>query len=281
MKAYAKINLSLDVTGINKKGYHLLDMVNCTISLHDTIKIKYDKNKDDITVSSSNTLVPQDENNLVYKVIEKFKRTFNISCGISVFIKKNIPLAAGLGGGSSDASATLDELNQHFKTKMTVLDMIRFITPLSADSPYLMYNRLARVKGIGEQVSPIKKHFNYKLFVVKPKSNCLTKEVFERYSIKESNHVNTNKVVHAIVENKFDILKKHLNNVLIESAESLNPDIKGCLEDLKMCGFEIVSMSGSGSTCFGISSSSLPYKKAKKLFDKEKYDLCKSYKVNK
>lgn len=279
-KAYAKVNLSLDVTGINKNGYHLLDMVNCTISLHDTIKIKYDKHKNDIIITSQNKQIPLDETNSVYKVILKFKNSFNISCGIYVSIDKKIPLGAGLGGGSSDASCVLKELNKHFNTKMTPFDMIRFIASISSDSPYLIYGHLARVKGIGEQVSPIKKHFPYKLFIVKPKSSCLTKDIFSSYSLKNSKHINTNKIIHSIKEEDFALLKKHLDNVLTDTAISLNNDIKDCLNDLKMCGFEIVSMSGSGSTCFGISTSSLPYKKAKKLFNKDKYDLCKTYKVN-
>ena len=109
---YAKINLSLNVTNKNKpKDFHDLDMINFVINLKDIVSIKFIENNDNIiTISSNDLSVPTDKSNIVFKVIEKFKKTFKLSFSCNVYIKKNIPSLAGLAGGTGNGAATLNIL---------------------------------------------------------------------------------------------------------------------------------------------------------------------------
>lgn len=280
-KSYAKINLSLNVLNKSKpKEMHNLDMINVCINLKDYIKIKFlDDEYNDIVINSNNEDMPKDNDNLVYKVIEKFQKQFNMKFSCHVYILKNIPLNAGLAGGSSNAACVLKMLNRHFKTNMSLIQQARFIEPLTSDGPYMVVSKLSRVKGSGNVVEPINKSIKGKLFIVKPKLGCKTKEVFDNLSYQELIHPNINKVVEAIINDDINSLSNHVGNSLIGSATKLNDQIDDVLSRLKACGFEVVSMSGSGSTCFAYSKRKLPYKIALEIFKKENYDFIGTYKI--
>ena len=111
LKSRAKINLSIDVLGKRQDGYHLVEMIMQTIDLYDLIEIN-EKDNDQITIKSTSDEIPLDCNNLVYKAANLIKKTFNINKGVEIHIKKNIPVAAGMAGGSSNAAAVLVGLNK-------------------------------------------------------------------------------------------------------------------------------------------------------------------------
>ena len=278
---YAKINLALNVID-NKKpsNYHELDMINVTISLKDSVKIKFIKNDlNETIIKCNNESIPVDNTNLVYKVIEKFKKVFSLSFSCFVYINKKIPISAGLAGGSGNASATLDILNQHFKTNMSLKQKMKFIENITTDGPYMLVGLPCRVKGNGNIISPIKYNLKAKMLIVKPKLGCNTKEVFSSLDYKKLKRYNINKIQEALNNNDLDLLSSHIGNSLLPSAININKDILDVINRMKTCGFEIVSMSGSGSTCFAISKRKYPFKKAKEIFDKEKYDLIKVCKI--
>lgn len=279
--SYAKLNIALNVTNRHKpKDFHDLDMLNVIIDLKDQIDIKFIKNdKNEIIIKCNNNLVPTDEKNLVYKVIEKFKKNFNLSFSCIVNITKNIPLQAGLAGGSSNAAATLKILNEHFKTSMSVLQLCRFLESLTADGPYMVVGKPCRVRGKGEKISVLTSKFKGKVLLVKPFLGCDTKSVYEGLDYVNLSHPNMNKVEEAIVKNDYELLAKHVDNSLLSSACKINNDIKDIILKMKECGFEIVSMTGSGSACFAMSKSSIPYKKAKKMIAPGDYEICKVYKI--
>ena len=184
---YAKINLALNVID-NKKpsNYHELDMINVTISLKDSVKIKFVKNDlNETIIKCNNESIPVDNTNLVYKVIEKFKKVFSLSFSCFVYINKKIPISAGLAGGSGNASATLDILNQHFKTNMSLKQKMKFIENITTDGPYMLVGLPCRVKGNGNIISPIKYNLKAKMLIVKPKIGCNTKEVFSSLDYKK------------------------------------------------------------------------------------------------
>lgn len=281
-KCYAKINLALNVLNKNKPdGLHDLDMINMSVNLYDLISIQFLKDIDnDIKIICDDTNVPLDENNLVYKVIQKFKKVFSLNFSCVVKIKKHIPVFSGLGGGSSDASATLDILDRHFKTKMNIMQKRNFLQSITSDGPYMVTSSFARVKGVGEKISLINSKFKGKVLLIKPHSGCSTKEVYGTLDYKNMIHPNINKVEEALKQNDFDLLSKSLGNSLQNSACKLNADISDILDKMKACGFEIVCMTGSGSACFAISTSSKPYKKAKKNFNSLDYELLTIVKIN-
>ena len=106
LKSRAKINLSIDVLGKRQDGYHLVEMIMQTIDLFDIIKI-FSLNEDKIIISSNSKDIPTDSSNIVYKAVNLIKQEFSIKRGIEIYIEKNIPVAAGMAGGSSNAAAVL------------------------------------------------------------------------------------------------------------------------------------------------------------------------------
>ena len=277
-KSYAKINMALNVIKKLPNGYHELDMVNVSIKLHDKIKIKWNQTGE-IKVVSNDTNLPIDDSNLIVKVIKKVKEQFKLDFGCEIFILKRIPQQSGLGGGSSNAATILSLLNKKFKLNMTPIQLINFIKPISSDAPYQLYTLPSRVKKTGEEVKPFECKIKGKLFVVKPKSGNDTKEVFTQLNEENLNHPNINKVERAMKENDIALLSKHVGNSLIETATSLNKDIQPILDSLKEIGFEVVGMSGSGSSCFAYSKNKKLYKVAKTKFTKDNYELCSAYRI--
>lgn len=278
---YAKINLSLNVINKNKpKDFHELDMINFTINLKDSVSIKFIENSDDlITISSNDLSVPTDKSNIVFKVIEKFKKTYKLSFSCIVYINKKIPLQAGLAGGTGNAVATLDMLDKKFKTNMSVIQKMKFMESLASDGPYMVTSCFARVKGKGERVIPFTSKFKYKVVVIKPKQGCSTKDIFASLDYKNMVHPNITKIEQGLKDNDFNSIARHTNNSLTNTAINQNAEILDVINRLKTSGFEIVSMSGSGSTVFAISNKRLPYKTYKKIINPNNYDLVGEYKI--
>lgn len=281
--SYAKINLALNVINNSKpKEYHDLDMVNFTITLKDTIKLTINTKEEsnDIVIASNNEKVPNDKNNLVYQVIEKFKKDNNLSFLCKVQIKKRIPLEAGLAGGSSNAACVLHMLDKHFKTNMTIPEKAAFLETITADGPYMAYSTPCRVRGYGDLVLPFVTKFKYNVLLVKPKSGCNTKEIYDSLSYKKMPRPDIDKLVEALKENNFDEVAQNVGNSLINSASTQNKEILDILTRLKTCGFQIVSLTGSGSTCFAISNKKYPFEHAKQVFkNKDKYEMVKVFKI--
>ena len=281
-KSYAKINLALNVTNKTKPSWmHDLDMINLTLSLYDEVGLKIIKNKNNqINITCNNPSVPTDESNFVYKVVKQYQKVFKKDFSCNIDIKKNIPLESGLGGGSSNATTVLELLDMYFETNMTDKQKVSLLEKISSDSAYFVYSPyIARVKGTGSNVNIISSHLNYKVALIKPKSGCSTKEVYGSLDYPKLVHPNINKVIEAIENNDFELLKKHCFNSLQDSAMKLNDDIKETIQRLECCGFEIVLLTGSGSTCFAISNKNLAYTRLKELFAKEKYELVGIYNI--
>lgn len=279
MKSYSKINLALSIVNKTKpNGLHELDSLNLITSLHDVIKVKFNEKGNNIKIFS-NKDIPLDENNLVSKVINKFKKVFNLAFSVDVTIIKNIPIQAGLGGGSSNAACMLDILNKKFKTNMNALEKINFLKDITSDGPLFVLNTTCRVKGKGNIISPIKHKFKYKILLVKPFSGCNTKDVYNNIDYKKLNNINMNKIEEAFINDDFDSLCKRAFNDLLDSACKVNKEISDILLRLKSCGFDIVSISGSGSTCFAIAKSKFPYKAFKKIINKNDYELVRIVKA--
>jgi 4-diphosphocytidyl-2-C-methyl-D-erythritol kinase/energy-coupling factor transport system substrate-specific component len=162
---------------------------------------------------------------------------------------------------------------------MSLKQKMKFIENITTDGPYMLVGLPCRVKGNGNIISPIKYNLKAKMLIVKPKIGCNTKDVFSSLDYKKLKRYNINKIQEALSNNDLDLLSSHIGNSLLPSAININKDILDVINRMKTCGFEIVSMSGSGSTCFAISKRKYPFKKAKEIFDKEKYDLIKVCKI--
>lgn len=270
--ANAKVNLSLDVIRRREDNYHDLEMIMQEIDLKDHIFIK-EIDEDEIRISCNEEEVPTDKSNIVYKISYTIKEKFNIEKGLEIHIEKNIPLAAGLGGGSADAAATIKGLNQLWNLNMSEQDMIDISKPLGADIPFCIIGGTAVAKGIGDKLTKISGLKETMILLVNPEMEVSTKFVYENLNIDGiDKRPDTEKLVDAITKNDIEYIADNMVNVLETVTVKEYPVIDKIKNDMLNYGAIGSLMSGSGATVFGIFDSESEMKKAEKEFRKE-YDL--------
>ncbi|MDU6249467.1 MAG: 4-(cytidine 5'-diphospho)-2-C-methyl-D-erythritol kinase, partial [Paeniclostridium sordellii] len=154
LKSRAKINLSIDVLGKRQDGYHIVEMIMQTIDLYDNLKITQIE-EDSIKIKSNSQDIPLNQDNIVYKAANILKEKFNIKKGIEISIQKNIPVAAGMAGGSSNAAAVLVGLNRIWDLGLNQLELKDIALQLGADVPFCITGGSALAQGIGEELTDI------------------------------------------------------------------------------------------------------------------------------
>jgi 4-diphosphocytidyl-2-C-methyl-D-erythritol kinase len=252
MKAYAKINLGLDVLRKREDGYHDVCMIMQTLNLYDTITINR-TDTGNISVTTNLSFLPVDQGNLVYRAAALFIKTFSIKDGISIELTKKIPVAAGLAGGSADAAATLRGLNELFETGLSIEELMKLGVTLGADVPYCIMMGTALSEGIGEVLTPLTPIPDCDILLVKPDINVSTKYVYEHLRLQESiNHPDITAMRKALEQKDLPLLTKSMDNILQTVTIRNYPiitDIKKKMIDL---GALTSLMSGSGPTVFGV-----------------------------
>ncbi len=245
-KANAKINLTLDIVGKRQDGYHLVDMIMQSVSLYDTVTVE--KSDNGITVNSSdNTLGGEDD--ITYKAAKLFFKNSAVSGGANISIIKNIPVAAGLGGGSSNAAAVLLLLNQIYGNPLTTEKLEEISVKLGADVPFFLHGGTISVTGIGEIFEKLPNMPKCFLVIAKKDNKPSTKQMYE---IIDNTDVSAfrpdNKgAKRAIENNDLPLLCRSVKNVF--SAAWKNDIITDILNDNNALA---VSLSGSGPSYFGI-----------------------------
>ncbi|WP_315081496.1 4-(cytidine 5'-diphospho)-2-C-methyl-D-erythritol kinase [uncultured Clostridium sp.] len=269
VKAYAKINISLDVIGKREDGYHLLKMIMQNIDLYDIVQVE--KIPSGIKLKCNKSYVPTDERNLAYKAAKLFKETYNIKSGIYINIEKNIPVSAGLAGGSTDAAAVLKIMNKMFNINVPQQELMNLGLKLGADVPYCICGGTALCEGIGEKVTKLKPFRDKILVVVKPPFGVSTKEVYKAFDLsKVIFHPKTNELISNIEKNNIDFIANNMKNLLENVTLGRYKIISTIKEEINICGALGSMMSGSGPTVFGFFDDML---KAQKCYEKmkEKY----------
>ena len=264
-KSYAKINIALNVTKTREDGYHELDMVMVPLKLHDSVQISELKGKkdnfvvmDDFSIKFGHKNIAEVALNAVLDKVNMHDKKF------LVFIHKNIPVQAGMGGGSSNAAATMLATNTFLKLNLTKEDFLEMAKPIGSDVPFFVESKPARCKGRGEELSPITIKNNYYVLIVKPEEGCSTKDVYEKFDLKPNyNAANIDNVIKALETGDDDLLEKSMGNSLQDVACELVPEIKSIIDMLKSKGLKKVMMTGSGSAVFALSQDK---KCMKKLF---------------
>ena len=250
VKAYAKINLSLNLTGVND-GYHILDSVVTTIDLYDTITARARKDdKINVIMRGIGEGEIFGENNNAYKAAELFKKTFNTK-GVDITVQKNIPLAGGLGGSSADIAGVLNVLKNVFDIDEDVKPLA---DSLGSDSGYLLTGGFARISGRGEIVEKIDSLADFWVILVYSESGVNTADCFKEYDKSPSVGALTNndELVKAIEKGDVVEISKHVSNGLTNPACKLCSEVEKNLTALKNLSPLCASMSGSGSTVFAI-----------------------------
>ncbi|HWO94943.1 MAG TPA: 4-(cytidine 5'-diphospho)-2-C-methyl-D-erythritol kinase [Bacillus sp. (in: firmicutes)] len=251
VKAPAKINLSLDVLHKRSDGYHEVKMVMTTIDLADRVELaeRYDQK---IMIHSHDRYVPDDHRNLAYQAAQLLKERFCINKGVTISIVKNIPVAAGLAGGSSDAAATLRGLNKLWDLNLSLDELASLGAEIGSDVSFCVYGGTALATGRGEIIEHIDTPPNCWVILAKPEIGVSTAEVYKNLSLSSVKHPDVEAMVQAISEKDYPKMCESVGNVLENVTLNMHPEVALIKEQMKRFGADAVLMSGSGPTVFGL-----------------------------
>ena len=251
VKAFAKINLSLDVLGTLPNGYHEVKMVMQTVSLYDSVELT--KTDEGIELECSLRFLPTGPDNLAYRAAEAFFNETGIKGGVKIYLKKHIPVGAGLAGGSSNVAAVLTGLNRLYDARLSTRRLCELGTALGADVPYCIIGGTRLAEGIGEKLSPLPPLPKCHIVLVKPSFSISTKWVYDNIdACPDIVHPPTDKLIEALENGDLYEMCANMGNVLEDVSIAHYPVLSAVKDDLRALGAIGSQMSGSGPTVFGI-----------------------------
>ena len=248
-RAYAKINLCLDVVGKREDGYHDLKMIMVPINFYDVLEMEF---APETTLELNRDYLPINDKNTIIKAIHIMQEKYNITEEFRCRLEKHIPTRAGLAGGSADAAAAIRMINRMCNLHLTKDEMIAVGKEVGADVPFCILNRPAFVEGIGEKITTFSCSPDFYLLLIKPRKGVSTAEAFHIVDEQESIHPDCKAMQEALEYNDYDGIISSLGNSMENAAMTLVPEIRNAKQDLLELDFDGVLMSGSGSTVFGI-----------------------------
>lgn len=257
-KARAKINLGLDVCRRLENGYHEVKMVMQTIDLYDELILKKRQDSDIILLIDSMAGAATDnlgklEDNLIYKAARLMKENYHIAQGVEVSLKKNIPVAAGMAGGSTDAAAVMLAMNEMFALGRNREELMGLALPLGADIPFCIMGGTALAEGIGEKLTRLPQPPHAEIVVVKPPIMVSTAKVYQSLDFnKMDKHPDIDGMVKALEDNDLRGITQRMENVMETVTEVEFPIITGIKKMLTGNGALNAMMSGSGPSIFGV-----------------------------
>ncbi len=272
-KAYAKVNLALDVLRKRPDGYHDVKMIMQNLSLCDELTFSVDENTTEgiISISTNKESVPTDERNLIYKAIKLMYETYGLHNNISVKLIKNIPVEAGMAGGSTDCAAAIKAVNELFDLKLSIKKMQEIGVKLGADVPFCILGKTAVSEGIGEILTEIPGLKECYVLVAKPPISVSTAFVYKNLKADEIKvHPDVDGMAQALKNNDLSEICKRMSNVLETVTACSHPEIIIIENVMKNNGAINSIMSGSGPTVFGIFDSKEQCEKTAKIIRDEK-----------
>lgn len=251
IQAPAKINLYLEITGKRPDGYHNLESIMQTVSLYDEITVE--DHSSGIVLECDNANLPADSSNIVYKAADALQKHFGIQKGVKITLNKKIPMGAGLGGGSSDAAATMKALVRLWNIDTGKSELEKIAAGLGADVPFFLTGGTALCEGIGEIVTPLESIQKMPIILINPGFGVPTPAVYKkvRFPLTKPRKIHTIKKL--ICNGSFNV-NNALEYCFNRLEEFVFPDypeiakIKSVMADLGCAGL----MSGSGATVFCI-----------------------------
>ncbi len=247
LKSYGKINLSLEVLGKRKYGYHDIDTLMSAIDLYDEITLESIPGGK-LILESDNPNFPIDEKNLIFKawnILKNFKEKEN---GMKITVSKNIPIAGGLAGGTSNACEVMKALNNIWNLKFDNDKLVELAKPLGADSTFFFFKGLVRAQGIGDKITSLNKKFYKPLILINNGKPISSKEVYS--NIKNYSNKKIENIVEKIDNEEY--FYKNAFNSMEDVSFDIYPELKDIKKELFDLGAELSLMSGSGPTIFGI-----------------------------
>ena len=254
LKAYGKINLGLDVLRRRDDGYHEVRMIMQTVGIYDRIDLIY-KETPGITVETNLYYLPDNENNLVYKAARLLMDEFHVQKGVHIRLRKYIPVAAGMAGGSSDAAAVLFGVNKMFSLGLTTEQLMDRGVKIGADVPYCVMRGTALSEGIGEILTPLPVPPQCQVLIAKPGISVSTKFVYENLHANElrpEQHPDIDGMMEAIKQKDLYGIVDRFGNVLENVTIPAYPVIQEIKDLMLEQGAIGALMSGSGPTVFGL-----------------------------
>ena len=250
-KAYAKINLGLDVVRRLPNGYHEVRMIMQNVGIYDVLT--FAKAEEGILLQVDNQEVPADGNNLICKAAKLLLETAGIQGGVRITLEKNIPIAAGMAGGSTDAAAAFLGINELYEIGYDIEQLKALGVKIGADVPYCIQGGTALAEGIGEVLSELPAPPACHLLVAKPDINVSTKFVYENLRANELEyHPDIDGMIKALDLGDLKGITERLGNVLETVTVPAYPIIQEIKDVMLAAGAENALMSGSGPTVFGI-----------------------------
>lgn len=260
-KAYAKINIGLDVLRRRADGYHEVRMIMQTIGLHD--ELQFTKAESGITLRINRPDLSAGADNLVYRAAELMLETYGIPQGVCITLEKNIPMAAGLAGGSADAAATLKGLNDLFRIGATQEELRKLGVRLGADVPYCIMGGTALAEGIGEILTPLRNLPQCKVLIAKPNIDVSTAFVYRNLHVETREyHPDVDAQLRGIAGDNLPQVIQAMGNILELVTIPEYPVIEEIKQTMKQAGAMNAMMSGSGPTVFGLFQDETSMKRA-------------------
>ena len=252
LKAYAKVNLGLDVLRKREDGYHEVRMIMQSVDIYDSIEMKK-INDAKIIVETNLKFLPTNQDNLVYKAAKLLFDTYNLPGGLEINLRKYIPVAAGMAGGSTDAAAVLYGINRMYELNLSLEELMEHGVKIGADVPFCLMRGTVLAEGIGEKLTKLKAAPDCHVVIAKPPYGVSTKWVYTTLKADEiEEHPDIDALLRAIEEGDLHKLAASMGNVLEPVTKTEHRSI-GEIEDImKEEGALNALMSGSGPTVFGL-----------------------------
>lgn len=252
-KARAKINLALDVCRRLENGYHEVKMVMQTVDIYDELEFKKRNDPDIILSVNSRDYLGDLENNLIFRAAKLMKQQYNIYHGIEIKLKKNIPVAAGMAGGSTDAAATMLAMNEMYELGLSKEQLMEQAVRLGADIPFCIMGGTALAGGIGEKLAPLPAPPKASLLIVKPPIMVPTQWVYENLHLDTiGHHPDIDGMVGALEQGDLKGITGRMENVMESVTEKKYPIITDIKKMMLGNGAMNALMSGSGPSIFGV-----------------------------
>lgn len=252
LRARAKINLGLDVTGLREDGYHEVRMIMQTVRLYDRIIIEK-THEAGIVITANLPYIPTNESNLMYKAADMLIKEFGIKEGVKMNLNKFIPVAAGMAGGSSDAASVLYGINKMFDLGLSIGELMKRGVSIGADVPYCIMRGTALAEGIGDKLTRISPMPQCHIIVAKPAVSVSTALVYEQFDMSSTDiHPNIDAIIKGLDHGDLKMIADNMGNVLEDVTIPMHPVISSIKEDMIRYGAVNAMMSGSGPTVFGL-----------------------------
>ena len=253
LRAFAKVNYALEVLGVRPDGYHEISTVFQSISLYDEVEIKHAESGFELVVEPEDAEIGPSEKNTIYKAHKLLAETTGNELPVRVRLRKRIPAGAGLGGGSSDAAATLVGLNGIFALGLSEIELKEVGLKVGADVPFCIEGGTALGRGVGEVLSPLPLPPPHHLVVAKPAVGAGTARIYRAYDeCPGESKPSVAPVVEALREGSLGALVKGFGNDLARVTKDLVPEVQRLEEELLRAGALGVAMSGTGTVVYGV-----------------------------